>query len=72
MHYIVSTGAAALQAYGLDTERTRISSNTPEDSYVYVNAVLSGNLLGPGDIYYRGSPVVSIQVDGVGEVVDDN
>jgi hypothetical protein len=72
LHHVVSTGAAALQAYGLNTDKTFIVSNTPADSYVSVNSELTGSLLGPGSIFYRGSPVVSIDDEGTGQVIDDN
>ncbi len=62
------SGGAALRADGLRADLVRIEVSGTGDADVYATAKLDVSINGVGSIRYRGNPVISRQITGVGDI----
>jgi len=71
-HYIASTSAVQFNGYGLETALTDILSNGQKNSYIKADQALRVVINGIGDVYYRGQPIITSEINGMGQLIDDN
>jgi len=65
-------GLGDIHSYGLELDYCDITISGAAECRVRVNEELSGIISGIGNVYYRGEPLVTLQVIGQGDVQDDN
>lgn len=65
-------GLADLNCYNLEVDVCEIYISGVSTCKVKVNNEIKGTITGDGDIYYRGSPTLSVNILGDGNILDDN
>ncbi len=71
-HEFVSSGEFQLNSYDLSTTRTLINLSGLGDCYVSASDKLDVTIIGNGIVYYKGNPIISTDITGTGNVIDDN
>lgn len=61
-----------VEAFGLLTNSAAVDLTSNGDAEITVREVLTGNMSGNGDLFFRGRPDVRVTVSGNGEVRDAN
>lgn len=67
-----SEGIGNFQGFNFSCQTINIDQSGIGNSDVSVSERLSGQLNGIGDIRFKGMPVIDVQVNGIGEVMDAN
>lgn len=71
-HEITSTGDYDLNAFDLETQNTSIKFSGRGQNYVTVNENLAVEIIGAGNVYYKGNPTIESNISGEGQIIDDN
>lgn len=61
-----------LNAFDFITDHTDLIMQGVGDANVYADSVLTVDILGSGNVNYKGTPSVSVKISGTGEVKDVN
>jgi len=69
---IIVNGTGSVSAYEMPVDRCRILISGTANCYVNVVTSLEVTVSGIGYIFYRGDPVISSSISGIGNVMDDN
>jgi hypothetical protein len=69
---IIVNGTGSVSAYEMPVDRCRILILGTANCYVNVVTSLEVTVSGIGYIFYRGDPVISSSISGIGNVMDDN
>lgn len=65
-------GSQNLKAFNLPIESCNIRSNGSGDAKIQVTSALDAYIGGSGNIRYRGYPDIQYQIDGSGDLINDN
>ena len=71
-HEISSTGVHEINAYPLETQNTSITFSGRGENYVTAYENLKVKIIGIGDVYYLGNPVITSDISGTGQIIDSN
>jgi hypothetical protein len=71
-HEVNSTGDYDLNAYELETQNTSITFSGRGQNYVTVEEDLVVDIIGSGNVYYKGNPTIESNISGSGQIIDSN
>jgi len=66
------SGVGSFDAFDLEAESYEIEQNGIGNTRLTCRKLLSGELTGIGNIYYKGQPNIDVDVTGIGKVKDAN
>ena len=66
------TGSGDIEAYGLYCQRVEAVIKSSGDIEIAVTDKLNAHILGSGDIYYKGYPLIEVIDEGSGDVINRN
>jgi len=65
-------GVGKFNGFNFVTENSEVQQDGIGDVHLSVNAMLTGQLTGTGDIQFKGNPAIDLPVTGFGKIVDAN
>lgn len=66
------TGVGNIEAFDLKVDTCYITSSGIGDCEVYVVKLLDVEITGIGKVYYKGSPTITSDITGLGQLIDAN
>ncbi|MGB3588466.1 MAG: head GIN domain-containing protein [Tunicatimonas sp.] len=65
-------GSGNLNGFGLETTDAEISTSGSGKSKILVTSNLDVTIIGSGSVYYKGTPTITTNISGVGQIIDSN
>ncbi|MCJ7581121.1 MAG: DUF2807 domain-containing protein [Candidatus Aminicenantes bacterium] len=69
VHTINISGSGSLSALDLDTVRSDIRISGSGECYVFVQQFLDADISGSGNVNYKGSPTITSNISGSGQLI---
>ncbi|MGB3778147.1 MAG: head GIN domain-containing protein [Tunicatimonas sp.] len=65
-------GSGNLNGFGLEITDAEVSTSGSGKSKILVTSNLNVTIIGSGSVYYKGTPTITTNISGVGQIIDSN